>query len=305
MKRTLSFLLLFAVLFSVLCAGTASADFVFEVGQKYKSTTIWSAPSGQMIEDWDKFTCPVPGMQCSISAYAIAISGTPTKAGHYNITTEVYCTNSGGTVSIDITVKESEYTPAVTTIIGDPVAPPTPDPYKDLPTITKSPTDETVDEGGSCSFIGGFENAIWAVWHFVSPDGKTDYRYEKAAEEFKPVVIEGGDISHLKLKNIPYSLNGWRVYCEYSNYAGSVRTNMATVWVNPAPTPSPSPTPTPTPTPTPELTMAPTPTPEPAPTPQPSRQSNSSLIATLAICATVIVVAVCGTVLMLNRGKRR
>ena len=256
-----------------------------------------------------------PGLNLALdyNNSGLFLRGTPTKAGVYSFgVTAYYSDNTDYSWTMTVTVKESEYSPATTTIIIDPSTPP-PTTDNDPPIITKSPTDETVDEGGSCSFIGGYKNAIWAVWHFVSPDGKIDYRYEKAGEEFKPVVIEGGDVSHLKLMNIPYSLNGWRVYCEYSNYNGSVRTNMATVWVNPAPTPSPAPTPTPTPTPsaeptpTPELTMAPptpTPTPEPTPTPQPTRSSNS-LIAILAISAAVIVVAVCGTILMLNRGKRR
>ena len=97
MKRTLSFLLLFAVLFSVLCAGTASAAFVFEVGKTYDATVIWEPPGGQTIEDWDAFTTPVPGMRCLVSAYSISIYGTPTTAGTWTITTEVSCTNSGGT----------------------------------------------------------------------------------------------------------------------------------------------------------------------------------------------------------------
>ena len=43
-----------------------------------------------------------------------------------------------------------------------------------LPVVTKSPTDETVNEGGHAEFVARFENAVWAVWHFVSPDGETD-----------------------------------------------------------------------------------------------------------------------------------
>lgn len=201
----------------------------------------------------------------------------------------------------------------------------------ELPKILKDPTDETVTEGGGCSFIAGQVNASWAAWYFVSPDGKTHYRYEKAAEEFKPLFIKGGDESHLMLGNIPYSLNRWRVFCEYGNDAGIVRTNMAWIYVNPAPppepagtpapapaptpeqTPEPTPTPTPTPEPTPEPTPTPTPTPastpEPtavtAPTPEPTGSSDTSLPALLAVCATVTVVVVCGTILALRFGRRK
>ena len=319
--RILALVCLYAVVMSLVFAGTGSADFVFEVGKTYSQTLIWEVSSGDVIESYDPFTCPVPGMLCSVGASGIFIFGTPTQAGTWTVETEVFCAHGGGTASAVVTVKEAS--PPATSIVITPESP-KPDPYKDLPKITKSPTDETVDEGGSCSFIGNYENAIWAVWHFVSPDGKTDYRYENAVNVFTGLVIEGGDVSHLKLKNIPYSLNGWRVYCEYSNYAGAVRTNMATVWVNPKPTPSPSPTPTPTPTATPsptptaettpeltiaapvtpELTPEPTPAPTPVPTPEPAR-SGSNLTAILAVCATVIVVAVCGTVLALRFGKKR
>ena len=59
-----------------------------------------------------------------------------------------------------------------------------------------------------------------------------------------------------------------------------------------------------TPQPTPVATPKPTPAPTPVPTPEPAR-SGSNLTAILAVCATVIVVAVCGTVLALRFGKKR
>jgi hypothetical protein len=100
-----------------------------------------------------------------------------------------------------------------------------------LPVITKSPTDETVTEGGECWFVAKHEKAILAVWHFVSPDGQTDLAYDAAAEQFAPVVIENGDRGAMQLKNIPLSMNGWKVYCRYSNNSGSVDTKSATLTV--------------------------------------------------------------------------
>ena len=86
-----------------------------------------------------------------------------------------------------------------------------------LPTVTKHPTDETVDIGGECVFIANYSNAIWAVWHFVSPDGKTDYRFDDKAMQtaFPGLKVENGMYSNMSLKNIPAELNGWRVCCEY------------------------------------------------------------------------------------------
>ena len=82
-----------------------------------------------------------------------------------------------------------------------------------LPIITKDPTDETVNEGGECWFIANYSNALYAVWHFISPDGKTDYRYDDppVSTQFPGLKIENGMYSNLHLSNIPYALNG----CEY------------------------------------------------------------------------------------------
>lgn len=101
-----------------------------------------------------------------------------------------------------------------------------------LPTVTKSPTDETVEEGGSCLFLAGYENAELAVWHFVSPDGQTDMTYEAAQTAFPSMEIRNGMFSNLQLSNIPYALNGWRVYCQYSNPGvGYVNTETARITV--------------------------------------------------------------------------
>ena len=153
-----------------------------------------------------------------------------------------------------------------------PTATPTPTPS--LPVVTKDPTDETVDAGGDCWFIANYSNAKYAVWHFVSPDGKTDYRYNDpaVATAFPGLKIENGDQSNLHLSSIPTQMNGWGSYCEYSNETGSVRTNAAVVHVNgaPAATPTPSPSATPTPTPTPSATPTPAVTPTAAPSPSPA-----------------------------------
>ena len=153
-----------------------------------------------------------------------------------------------------------------------PTATPTPTPS--LPVVTKDPTDETVDAGGDCWFIANYSNALYAVWHFVSPDGKTDYRYNDpaVATAFPGLKIENGDQSNLHLSSIPTQMNGWGSYCEYSNDTGSVRTNAAVVHVNgaPAATPTPSPSATPTPTPTPSATPTPAVTPTAAPSPSPA-----------------------------------
>lgn len=113
-----------------------------------------------------------------------------------------------------------------------------------LPVVTKSPTAETVDAGGSAWFVAKYRNATWAVWHFMSPDFQINLTYKEAAERFPGLQIVGGDQSNLQLKNIPADLNGWSVYCEYTNNFGSVDTDPATITVKggtPAPTAAPAP----------------------------------------------------------------
>ncbi len=133
---------------------------------------------------------------------------------------------------------------------------PSPTPTPQLPVITKSPTDETVDEGGSCYFVAKYENALIAVWHFVSPDGQTDLTYEAAQKKFTTMEIINGMYSTMQLKNIPYAANGWRVYCRYSNSNGysDTKTALITVRENPNPTPTPTADPSPTTDPAPLVT---------------------------------------------------
>ena len=115
------------------------------------------------------------------------------------------------------------------------------------PRVTKSPTDEKVAVGGSCYFVAKYENAIWAEWHFVSPDGSRDLNYEQAAKEFPSMEIVMGYASTMQLKNIPESLDGWRVYCRFSNNVGTTNTEKAWITVKGAPAPTAGPTPTDTP----------------------------------------------------------
>ena len=100
------------------------------------------------------------------------------------------------------------------------------------PKVTKSPTSETVNEGGSCYFVAKQENAIWATWHFVSPDGALDYSYDTIGSEFPSLQVIDGAYSTMQLKNIPAGMNGWRVYCRFSNNEGYNNTGSASIYVN-------------------------------------------------------------------------
>ena len=90
-------------------------------------------------------------------------------------------------------------------------------------------------EGGECYFIADYQNATIAVWHFVSPDGQTDLTYDAMPAYFPTLEIINGMYSAMQLKNIPLTLNGWKVYCRYSNDIGSVSTGSALLSVLPNP----------------------------------------------------------------------
>ncbi|MBR4472937.1 MAG: hypothetical protein IKS55_04805 [Oscillospiraceae bacterium] len=100
-----------------------------------------------------------------------------------------------------------------------------------LPRITKDPTGETVAAGGSAQFITRYENAVNAEWHFVSPDGTRDLVYTQAQTEFPTLQIVGGSTKDLTLNAIPAELNGWKVYCRFSNSNGAANSGSALITV--------------------------------------------------------------------------
>ena len=125
----------------------------------------------------------------------------------------------------------------------------TPAPAGQLPVITKSPTKETVDKGGNCWFVAKADNYQSLAWHFVSPDGQTDLTGAAVQEAHPEMEILNATTPNLQLKSIPYSANGWRVFCRYTNAAGYKDTDSALITVRGAdtaaaatPTPSPAPT---------------------------------------------------------------
>ncbi|MBO5556334.1 MAG: hypothetical protein J5927_04040 [Oscillospiraceae bacterium] len=128
-------------------------------------------------------------------------------------------------------------TPAPTpapTPIPTPVPTPAPTPTPaaaNLPRVTKSPTDEAVAVNGKCQFVTRYENAKIAEWHFVSPDGTRDLDYLQAQKEFPTLKIIKGYTKDMTLESIPATLNGWKVYCHFSNDSGSVNSASALITV--------------------------------------------------------------------------
>ena len=128
-------------------------------------------------------------------------------------------------------------TPAPTpTPVPTPATPATPAPGS--PVITKDPTDEKVQVGGSCWFVANHRGANFARWHFVSPDGtdvaidtKDENGNNVLAKQFPNLNIHNGEYDSMKLSNIPAELNGYRFYCHFWNANGSVDSKSALLTV--------------------------------------------------------------------------
>ena len=99
------------------------------------------------------------------------------------------------------------------------------------PAVTKSPTGETVSEGGRAIFIARADDAESYVWRIVSSDGTQIYDYTAARTAFPTLGVSGGDTETLTLTNIPYDMNGWKVACLFKNESGETLSDEATVTV--------------------------------------------------------------------------
>ena len=81
--------------------------------------------------------------------------------------------------------------------------------------ITKNPTGETVNVGGSATFIARADNAASRVWRIVSKDTTQTINAKDASGYFRGVSVSGTDSDTLVLSNIPASMDGWSVECKF------------------------------------------------------------------------------------------
>ena len=307
MKRTicrvicllLVLLLVLSLIPSVSAASTAT------VGTEC-TLTILSGQNGDTAEDpkLESGSLP-PGMSLGVSQNTVTLYGTPSTAGTYS--GSVSAAVNGSRISGEFTVEVSEAASSSGT----------------APVITKQPTGETVDEGGSATFVANATGWVWCAWRFVSPDGETEIIFDKVDEKFDGLVVNGGNYTTLQLSDIPASLDGWKAVCLFSSAEDdwSYTDGSAVITVNSAATPTPSPSPTPTESPTPSPSPSPTPTPTPtaaptavlaeetasptpSPTPEPEKSGTGSGTAALLIIGIVMIV-ICVTVLVLIFRKRR
>ena len=160
------------------------------------------------------------GLQLSYIGADIYLAGTPTSTGNYS--SEISMVTDAGNVSFTLTIAVSEaIAPAPTQA---PVQP------NQKPVITKNPTGETVEVGGTAQFVARAEGATSFVWRIVSADTTNTVTANEAGAYFG-VTVSGQDTERLTLSNIPKSMNGWAIECKFTNAAGSSYTTGAILTV--------------------------------------------------------------------------
>ena len=228
-----------------------------------------------------------PGMSLGKNRDVSCLVGTPTTPGTYILTGETHYEDDAASWKYTWSVRlfvDVAATPTPTPTTAPTAAPTTgtttaptntptptntPAPTAGAPIITKQPTKETVEVGGSATFVANATGWTWCAWRFLSPDGKTEVIFDVTADKFPGLTITGGNSTTMYLTNIPMELNGWKAVCLFSSATNlwTYTDGTAVITVNAAATPTPSPTPEPTAAPEPTATPTPTPTEAPTPTP--------------------------------------
>lgn len=247
-------------------------------------STVYFCPNGKIITSGPERVSGSLPAGVSINNYGsyVGLSGKPSASGTY---TAVY--RIGVQDSLSANIDFIDYTIIISVsngaggniVIGGGTTPAsgdgsnmagivtqhTPTPAT-TPTVTKNPTSEQVEAGGSAVFVARADNAATVTWYVTSPGG-TRYNAANIGQYINGVYATGANGERLVLYGLNEKMDGYTVEAEFSNANGTTRSTAAWISVT-APSPTPSPTPTPTPAPT--ATPLPTPTPTPASTPTPT-----------------------------------
>ena len=147
-----------------------------------------------------------PGMSLGKNQNVSCLVGTPTTPGTYILTGETHYEDDAASWKCTWSVRlfvdvAATPTPTPTTApttaptaaptTGTTTAPTntptptnTPAPTAGAPIITKQPTKETVEVGGSATFVANATGWAWCAWRFLSPDGKTEVIFDVTADKF-------------------------------------------------------------------------------------------------------------------------
>lgn len=224
-RKTLKLLLSLTLVLCVALALpglSAGADYVnsFEAGKDIGSIQVFS--SNLVIKSYEKYAGSLPaGLSLSWDDYGIYMAGTPTSAGNFSSSYNVVTENGTYSFIINISITGGT-TPTATPAPGDP------------PHITKHPTGETVEPGGSAQFVARADDATKITWRLVSKDTTVTYNAADGPDYFPGLSVDGLGTERLTLENIPSSLNEWCVEAKFENGNGASYSNGARITVKAA-----------------------------------------------------------------------
>ena len=95
--------------------------------------------------------------------------------------------------------------------------------------ITKNPSDEKQNDGGTAEFVADANVFDSVTWTFIAPDGKT---YND--QEFVSTcggIVDGANASTLKIFNVNDAMNAWGVFATFDYRESSARTTTAYLYV--------------------------------------------------------------------------
>ena len=173
-----------------------------------------------------------PGLDYEYDNIFIYVKGTPTHPGTYTIKGRALTEDGNGELYELTIIVESpnaggnengEMLPELPVEGEQPLL---------APTLTKSPTDETVYQGSSAKFIARADNADKLDWYLIEPGSYNAYTLPQAASYLNGLSYSGMGTELLQLNNIPLEMDGWKVECLFTNRYGTVVSESATITVN-------------------------------------------------------------------------
>jgi len=99
------------------------------------------------------------------------------------------------------------------------------------PEVITHPEPQIVIEGGKCTFTASAKGDTGITWRLRSPDGSEDFPFTDAPKHFSGLKVSGKNSNKLTLSKIPGEMDGWLVYCCYSNKTGKTNTDMVPLFV--------------------------------------------------------------------------
>ena len=132
------------------------------------------------------------------------------------------------TVQVESKTEQAPSEPAATAK-PDATPAPTPTPTPKVLAITKHPTAETLQQGGTCWFIARADNADSITWEFLDTAGAV-CSVENAKTRNPGLTVDIYDNGEtIGLKNVPMSMNGWQARAKFDS-----KTAMTSLFSNPA-----------------------------------------------------------------------